>query len=960
MRNEIIHAMLLCIIIVSLAAPALAATTVVNVTKYAADETTILNETTVTYQWMETNLTVQGDGVTEYFHQGPIFDSPPGPWDESETVTTSYKSKGAVKGTDIKDLCELVGGMASGDEIKISASDGYNKWFGYDNVYEPQQRQGQMVLCWYKDGNYTPDYSSGMQLVFFADNSTNPDGYHIFGNWDMHECMAPEYRYNYSGVYPSTNGLSVRDISDIAIYSNETAETTWNLELVGAVNETMSKATFEEGVACHDGFSYTDSKGRTWEGIPLWYLMGRVDDSITHGGSAFNDTLADGGYDVTIIAGDGYNKTFNSADLARNDSYIVACYLNGSDLPELTDTGNPLAPLKLVGPYLSSGQMVGNIVKIVLDVETAPTEADLTLIGDETMAYTLDEIRAMPSYTAGAGFKKSTGTVVGPFNYTGVNITYLADLVGGIAPSESMKITASDGYSMIYTYAQVMGEIATYEGTTGPLTMVLAYEEDGDPISGDYGGPLRVAFVGPDSPITDGHFWVKYVSQIEILGGVEEWNLTLMGATVDITDRSAFESCAAASCHGVSWTDDKSREWRGIPLWRLVGVVDDAHNETAKHYFNDTVAGNGYNVTVIAGDGCSKKFNSTIVARNNDIILANELNGTVLPEKYFPLRLTGPALEKSEMVRGVVEIRIPELMLRGDASHDGRLTTVDAVLALQMAVGGIATDLVADMSGDGRVTSIDALMILQAATPVTDEAVLPDHHHIHINVANDAGVKYDIYDNDTYYIRFDKPGLNSFHVTTDPLDPEGQVTTTSDQSGTFYITDTGGKGFDDDAILMLAVNGTIPDDFAIHIKSSGYDWTPTSDGGVPASNEINYMDEAVNETFTKSDFRYGPQTWKPAGSENYPVHYGQNVSDCSNTFKLMFIDLNAGVLGTSSGLSNLTDAGAVKVEYSIENLETFAAFNSYAWCNQSNSGQGVSWTNKVSKSGSSGYCVKKD
>ena len=65
------------------------------------------------------------------------------------------------------------------------------------------------------------------------------------------------------------------------------------------------------------------------------------------------------------------------------------------------------------------------------------------------------------------------------------------------------------------------------------------------------------------------------------------------------------------------------------------------------------------------------------------------------------------------MVGGVAEIRIPELMLRGDANHDGRLTTVDAVLALRMAVGMIETDLVADMSGDGRVTSVDALMILQ-------------------------------------------------------------------------------------------------------------------------------------------------------------------------------------------------------------------------------------------------------
>jgi DMSO/TMAO reductase YedYZ molybdopterin-dependent catalytic subunit len=263
---------------------------------------------------------------------------------------------------------------------------------------------------------------------------------------------------------------------------------------------------------------------------------------------------------------------------------------------------------------------------------------------------------------------------------------------------------------MTYTYEQVMGEIATYEGTTGPMTMVLAYEEDGDPIPDEYGGPLRIAFVGPDSPITDGHFWVKYITTIEILGGVSEWNLTLTGAITDVPDRSTFESCVG--CHRASWTDGNSQEWSGIPLWLLVGVVDDAHNETAKHYFNDTVADMGYNVTVIAGDGYSKKFNSTTVARNSELILANEMDGAVLSEGIWPLKLVGPTLKKSEMVGNVVEICIPELMLRGDANHDGRLTTVDAVLALRMAVGGIATDLVADMSGDGRVTSLDALMIL--------------------------------------------------------------------------------------------------------------------------------------------------------------------------------------------------------------------------------------------------------
>jgi len=48
----------------------------------------------------------------------------------------------------------------------------------------------------------------------------------------------------------------------------------------------------------------------------------------------------------------------------------------------------------------------------------------------------------------------------------------------------------------------------------------------------------------------------------------------------------------------------------------------------------------------------------------------------------------------------------------GDANSDGRITTTDSVLALQMSVGSIAPDIEsADVNNDGRVNSLDALMI---------------------------------------------------------------------------------------------------------------------------------------------------------------------------------------------------------------------------------------------------------
>ena len=54
-------------------------------------------------------------------------------------------------------------------------------------------------------------------------------------------------------------------------------------------------------------------------------------------------------------------------------------------------------------------------------------------------------------------------------------------------------------------------------------------------------------------------------------------------------------------------------------------------------------------------------------------------------------------------------------ILTGDINGDGVLSSVDALMALQMSAGNIAEDPAADVSGDGSVTSLDALMILQAS-----------------------------------------------------------------------------------------------------------------------------------------------------------------------------------------------------------------------------------------------------
>lgn len=232
MRAKILELGLVLVLLFSIVLPFIVypvlasnATSSVHVVKYGYDGT-VLAETTKTYEWLRDNLPHQGDGVTHYYHQGPIFEG--NVWDPSETQ--NLKDKGAVMGTAIKDLCDLVGGMSSENEIMLAAVDGYHEEFAYENIYEPRDEQGVIALCWYsgEDASFGERYGTGypgsyytaMQIVFLA-GTTNADGQYVFGNSDMQICLPDEkYQHFYEGL-PSTNGLSGKWINEVAIYTGE-------------------------------------------------------------------------------------------------------------------------------------------------------------------------------------------------------------------------------------------------------------------------------------------------------------------------------------------------------------------------------------------------------------------------------------------------------------------------------------------------------------------------------------------------------------------------------------------------------------------------------------------------------------------------------------------------------------------------------------------------------------------
>jgi hypothetical protein len=257
------------------------------------------------------------------------------------------------------------------------------------------------------------------------------------------------------------------------------------------------------------------------------------------------------------------------------------------------------------------------------------------------------------------------------------------------------------------------------------------------------------------------------------------------------------------------------------------------------------------------------------------------------------------------------------------------------------------------------IITVICLAIATGVGPVTATTLFPDFHHFYINVANDAGVKWDLDSvyyggpgavaNNTYYLKADGSGLNELHITNanDEANARGQVTVNSAQSGVFYISNTGGRGFDNDIILLVSVKGPIPDDFSVHIKTSGYNWTPATPGAYTPTvpTDYYYVPNAMDETFTKADFIYGPHIMKPGPGGWLPLYVGQDTANTSTEEYLMFVDCYAGNMYPSKVGATLVDNGNVKVEYSFTDLNTRAEFNGYGWTTASNQNEGINWGN---------------
>ncbi len=430
-----------------------------------------------------------------------------------------------------------------------------------------------------------------------------------------------------------------------------------------------------EGTARYQNRFYNWNEKAEYKGVALGTLVPDMERS---------DVLE-------VEASDGYSQEFSYRQIFPSETnmeiqgeIILAYSSDGVSAPEWEE-GPMIAVLPPDGDFSnddlnmtrsldsrfdtqnSAGSLwVQNVEEITLNEDVySDTEVGLTLEGTTVQDYSFEELRNMDSIEGEGKRIRSTASISGPNTYRGV---YLTDLVSNIysGTEYTLEVEARDGYTMTYPREHVEGDVPVMDEDYNETDIepdfeaILAYEEDREQIPDWERGP-RIAFLNDEGLLSSAGLWAREVRNIRVLPEQEDWTLELQkgSETVDIS-KQYFESAASCDYHREEY-EVEDDVYAGVPLWEIVAAVDGADPPDGHYMYNTVLSELGYNVTVEAGDGFSADFPSQQVARNDSIILANELNGEPLPEDEAPLRIVGDDLTGAQRVRNIARIELTSL-----------------------------------------------------------------------------------------------------------------------------------------------------------------------------------------------------------------------------------------------------------------------------------------------------------
>lgn len=150
-------------------------------------------------------------------------------------------------------------------------------------------------------------------------------------------------------------------------------------------------------------------------------------------------------------------------------------------------------------------------------------ETMLTVLYEgKTWEYTMSDLEKIDDYNGSGGMKKESG-IAAPNEYKGVRFELLLKKINSSTDVSLIRATfkAADINKMCnLSSEELQGNVTIYDETdnetNGIVTLIIAYEKDGVPLTIEDGGPLRLVFVSEQPLFTRSSYWVKQLTTIEV------------------------------------------------------------------------------------------------------------------------------------------------------------------------------------------------------------------------------------------------------------------------------------------------------------------------------------------------------------------------------------------------------------------------------------------------------------
>lgn len=228
--------------------------------------------------------------------------------------------------------------------VTLKATDGYSMSYAFSEISTTDN--GVWVLAFEMDGDYMSEDPGPFRGLRIAENPTDP--------------------------VPNIDGHSSPKMVKRIEISQEVFKD-FSLLVKGKMESNLDRATIQSGINCTahktvvEYFNKKAGTVETYTGMPLYALLAFGDDPnfAPHKQTdkdvlAYDKAAAIAGYQVKIIAGDGYSITLDSKQIDGNDDVIIAMYQDDMELAE----GD--WPLKLV--WDQNAALVPDGIKAVKNV----------------------------------------------------------------------------------------------------------------------------------------------------------------------------------------------------------------------------------------------------------------------------------------------------------------------------------------------------------------------------------------------------------------------------------------------------------------------------------------------------------------------------------------------------------------------------------------------------------------